>query len=366
MQAFEPLSGKVCEGLQLPVRAGRCGGLPGQVLSLTLIRLDAERLMAVLDDITEQLQRERALRDSRAWLHGLVRGSQDYAWLSLDGDGRVADWNPSVQRITGHGPGALSGRPFTAIVAADAGALAPVDALAEADASGWLLEEGWLQRADGSRAWGSALIAPRHPPGERDRDERGYSLIVRDMSGQREAIESLRRAVSTDHLTGLANRRAFFEAAQIETARCRRQGLPLAVVVFDADHFKAVNDGHGHAAGDRVLRHLASTLAASFREVDVVARLGGEEFVVLMPGAGAREAEAAAQRACELLRRQPADLGGSAISCTMSAGYATLQPDDDVDGLLQRADAALYAAKAAGRDRVCGCPAAGAGDTGRP
>lgn len=352
VQAFAPQSGKVCEGLQLPVRAGRAGGQPAQVLSLTLIRLDAGTLMAVLDDITEQLRRERALRHSQAWLHGFVQGAQDYAWLSLDGAGRITAWNASIGRLAGWRGEPLVGQPFTVLLPADASPLRLEDALAEADGSGWLIDDTWLLRADGGRLWGSLLVAPAHPPGERDPARRGYSLVVRDMSEGREALESLRRSVSCDHLTGLANRRALFDTAAAEIQRCQRQSLPLSLLILDADHFKAINDRHGHAAGDAVLRHVAAVLSAAFRDVDLVARHGGEEFVVLMPGTDARSAEAAALRACEQLRSHPARVGTLEVPCTLSAGLAPLLPGDDLDRLLQRADVALYAAKAAGRDRV--------------
>lgn len=352
VKEFKDPSGKICEGLHLPVRAGKPGGSPGQVLSLSLIRLDADRLMAVLDDVTEQLRRERALRQSQAWLHSFVEGAQDYACMSLDGQGHIKDWNASIERLTGRQPDQVVGNHYSVLFAADAPGHDPAQALAEADAGGWIIEESWLQRTDGSRVWGSALLAPQHQPGETDPSLRGYSLVVRNMSEQREAMESLRRAVSCDHLTGLSNRRAFFDAARVEMQRCARQGLPLTLLMLDADHFKSVNDRYGHSVGDAVLRHLADNLSASFREVDAVARHGGEEFVVLMPGTGLHEAQIAAHRVCERLRKQPTRAGELIVPCTISIGVAPMLPEDDLDGLMQRADVALYAAKAAGRDRV--------------
>lgn len=350
VRAFDAPSGTVCEALHLPVRAGRPGGPPGQVLSLTLIRLDADRLMAVLDDITEQLRRDRVLREGQAWLHSLVRGVQDYAWVALDGDGRIEEWNDSIARLTGHAAEAVVGRSFAVLLPARSEGLALSGVLADADATGWALEEGWVLRADGHRFWGSALVAPVQPPDAAGR--RGYNLIVRDISDRREALEALRRSLSCDHLTGVANRRAFFEAGAAEIERCRRQGRALSVLMVDADHFKAINDRHGHAAGDAVLRHLAAALLSGFREVDLVARLGGEEFAVLMPGVDTVDAEAAAQRMVDGARERAVRVEGHAIGCTVSIGLATLEPDDDLDGLLARADAAMYAAKAAGRDRV--------------
>ena len=156
-----------------------------------------------------------------------------------------------------------------------------------------------------------------------------------------------------DHLTGLANRRAFFEAAELEMQRWQRRPRALSLVAFDADHFKRINDQHGHAAGDAVLRHLAAGLGATFRNLDLVARSGGEEFLVLLPGAAADDALAAAARLCRSVAAQPVLVDGVAITCTLSAGVATMEPGvDGLQALMKRADLALYQAKALGRNRV--------------
>ncbi|RTL64375.1 MAG: sensor domain-containing diguanylate cyclase [Hyphomicrobiales bacterium] len=352
VDAFKDPYGKICEGVHLPVRAGRAPGSFGQVLSLTLIRLDADRLMAVLDDVTEQLRRERALRQSQAWLHSFVEGPQDYACISLDGQGCIEAWNGNIERVVGHRADKVIGTHFSALFLNEASAAASDHALVEADAGGWVIEEAWLKRGDGRRIWSSALLAARHQPGETDPASRGYSLVVRNMSGQQETIEELRRAISCDHLTGLANRRAFFEAAHAEMQRCARQGLPLSLLMVDADHFKHVNDQYGHAVGDAVLQHLATSLSHGIRGVDVLARIGGEEFVVLMPGTRLVDAELAADRLCEHVRRHPAECGTLHVGCTISIGVAAMIQNDNLEDLMRRADVALYAAKAAGRDRV--------------
>ena len=228
-----------------------------------------------------------------------------------------------------------------------------LDRLHEADLSGWSLDEGWRRRADGSRFWGSCLIAPLLAADEAPPEARAYSLIVRDISERREANETLRSVINCDHLTGLVNRRAFFEAAELEVQRWQRQPRPLSIVMVDADHFKRVNDAHGHAAGDAVLRHLAAGLSATFRTMDVVARIGGEEFVVLLPDTTLDGACAVASRLCQCVADHAVEVDGKSIRYTVSAGVATM--DDSVAGvtdLLKRADTAMYAAKAQGRNRV--------------
>ncbi len=152
-----------------------------------------------------------------------------------------------------------------------------------------------------------------------------------------------------DALTGLLNRRGFDERAALEQSRATRGGIPLAVATFDLDHFKRINDDWGHDVGDRVLKRAADLLAGESRDVDVAARFGGEEFVVLLPGASGSEARAFAERVRAALLAS-ASAGLPAVR--MSAGVAAAVSPDNVEDLLQTADAALYSAKRSGRDRT--------------
>ena len=355
VQSFGPSHGMVCEGLQLHVTDRPPGQRQPRILSLTLLKLDEQRLMAVLGDVTQSVRRERELRQSQAWIHTIVTGLTDYALVPLDAHGRIGQWNDGVARVTGFDRAAVVGRDCALFYPPDAMSAERLqDRLHEADQSGWSLDEGWRQRADGTCYWGSCLIAPLHPSdAAAGSTEGGYSLIIRDVSDRREATETLRRSVTCDHLTGLANRRALFEAAQLELERWARAPRPLSLVLIDADHFKRVNDRHGHAAGDAVLRHLAAGMSATFRAIDVVARLGGEEFVALLPGLPLVQAEALAQQLCSSIAARPVEVDGVPIHYTISAGVAAMEPGlDSVEALIRRADAAMYAAKARGRNRV--------------
>lgn len=156
----------------------------------------------------------------------------------------------------------------------------------------------------------------------------------------------------TDALTGLPNRRGFDFALNHELARARRNKLPLSVVMFDLDHFKAVNDAHGHAVGDAVLCHVAALIKSRLRTSDVFARYGGEEFAALLPETHGEGAEIVVARLLDTIKRTPAESAGQSISITASAGVTQWLPGEDPQVLIERADQALYSAKRAGRDRV--------------
>ncbi len=165
--------------------------------------------------------------------------------------------------------------------------------------------------------------------------------------------DALRVLAETDELTGLPNRRSGLDQLQHEIMLARARGRSLAVAFLDADHFKAVNDTHGHAVGDRVLARIAQRVREGVRGGDVVARVGGEEFLVVLPGA---DASAAWQRLERVRQRIEEDPEGRALglpAITASAGVTLLRPTDrDAAALLRRADAAMYRAKHYGRNRV--------------
>lgn len=168
-------------------------------------------------------------------------------------------------------------------------------------------------------------------------------------------LQRLHHLSRHDELTGLANRRVLDEAIEREWQRLQRTGAGFAVVMLDLDHFKQVNDTHGHAAGDGVLAVTAERLSEAARRTDLVARLGGEEFLVLMPSTELPAALAGAERLLERLRQKPCEAGGLSLRVTASAGVAVaLARDADAQAVLRRADQALYRAKANGRDRVEG------------
>jgi len=204
----------------------------------------------------------------------------------------------------------------------------------------------------------SHFIAIKQDISERRRSEEALKAAHAELAARVSEIESLNRQLREqavrDPLTRLHNRRYFEESIPGEVARAIRTDKPLALLAIDIDHFKQVNDTHGHANGDRVLQNLAQVISADVRASDLVCRFGGEEFTVCLPGASL---EAALARA-EQWRSRFADSrvegeGGASVECTLSVGVAMfLGAADTIEATLQRADAALYQAKREGRNRV--------------
>jgi len=206
------------------------------------------------------------------------------------------------------------------------------------------------KRKDGQLYHEALTITPVH-----DRSGRlaHFVAVKEDVSPRKRHEDELKRLANTDPLTGVSNRRAFMAHLSAELARVQRYGHSAAVLMLDLDHFKAVNDRYGHAAGDLVLQRFTELAAALLRQTDILGRLGGEEFAVLLPqtdGAGAYEL---AERIRVRVASQPIDYDGHTIPLTVSAGIALLEVTDPrADTVLIRADQALYRAKQRGRNRV--------------
>ncbi len=174
----------------------------------------------------------------------------------------------------------------------------------------------------------------------------GMGLIL--MAGDRLRAE-FEHMASHDALTNVLTRRVFLDACEQELARCRRHGRSMALLLLDIDHFKAINDTHGHQMGDRVLVDLVERIASLLRRPDQLARFGGEEFVLLLPETSQDEAVTVAER----IMAHVADRRDGLPPITVSIGVATNRPDEDqIDTLLARADKALYKAKDEGRNRI--------------
>jgi diguanylate cyclase (GGDEF)-like protein len=178
----------------------------------------------------------------------------------------------------------------------------------------------------------------------------GTAFIVLILAKDR-TVHAYKMAATTDPLTGLLNRRGFFEATGILMERRRAKAEPISVLAFDLDHFKSINDRYGHAIGDAVLQLFAKTARETMRANDVIGRLGGEEFVAVLPGTLA-EAAIAAERVRAAFAAASLERNGLRIAATVSIGIACASPTTAIDQIIARADVALYRAKSGGRNCV--------------
>jgi diguanylate cyclase (GGDEF)-like protein len=202
------------------------------------------------------------------------------------------------------------------------------------------------------RLWGTVgAISTRRggfAAGAESRLEQFAALVGVAVTGADARAELALQAL-TDPLTGLANRRAFAERLDSEVAAAKDLSGPLSLLMLDLDHFKAVNDRHGHEVGDTVLRELARRMTAGRRDEDLVSRIGGEEFAVILPGIDRADARIVAERIRHAVRDREFPTAGT---CTISCGVADWEAGDDPAALMRRADTNLYRAKETGRDRV--------------
>ncbi len=179
----------------------------------------------------------------------------------------------------------------------------------------------------------------------------GQAGAIFDITDRKRLEHGLRELAQTDSLTGLINRRCFIERASAQLAEARTARGPVAVLLFDIDHFKQINDDHGHAAGDAMLCHLARLGRQQLRGDDLFARIGGDEFAILLGAIG--DVQAVASRIPARVAASPLLFDGRELPCAISLGAAVVIADDhDIDSALRQADAALYEAKHRGRGRA--------------
>ncbi len=270
---------------------------------------------------------------------------------SLDRQGRVLRMNETQLKWLGYRLEELIGRPYSDLLTEESRAIFkrsfPV-----------FLERGHVENLEFDLVRKDGSLLPVSVSGTAIRDDAGEVVASRstvfDLTERKRLEAQLEQLALTDALTGLGNRREFEAQSLREFQRARRLERPLACLLLDIDHFKQVNDRHGHAAGDQVLQGLAQRWRAQMRDIDLLARIGGEEFACLLPETAVEQAVEIAERLRSHVQDWHLDLPtGEKLGVTVSIGVATRAADDeDMTGILARADRALYAAKRAGRNRV--------------
>ncbi len=359
LEAFQGEHGPVCEGQRLVIRPETADAVHlTKVLSCTLVKLSQQRFMVTLADISKQVTQERRMRQAEAWFASLIDGVNDFAVFSLDAAGRIEQTNASMLRQTGFSETEVMGETLDIFEAPApaSGSLTAGEQIAIACRDGWYLTEGDQRRANGERYWGQRLIAVSHLD-ERDQERKvsGFTVVLRDVARHDFDAEKLTKLLRTDHLTSACNRAHFFEVAERECRRAKRYHQDLSLVCIDIDHFKRVNDTYGHPAGDEVLRAFSQVCMGLLRPSDTFARLGGEEFVALLPATNAAGALQFSERLRGMLAETVIQVAGERITVTASYGCAELADTMDTFAeLLAAADEALYRAKGLGRDRVVG------------
>jgi diguanylate cyclase (GGDEF)-like protein/PAS domain S-box-containing protein len=302
-------------------------------------------IIGVLSDITELQKAENALNQSNERLETLLF-MLPVGIILIDYETRlIMEMNPYAVMILGYAKEQVVGRKcHECICTINAGSCPIKDPEMEIDRS-----EGELIHASGEQipVFKSAITMKFD-------DKTVILLCFQDISDIKKLEEQLKDLARTDFLTGLFNRMFFYDRAQQELFRSFRYQRNLSVIAFDIDYFKRVNDQFGHPAGDAVLRRISSICRDVFRQTDIIGRLGGEEFGIVLVECNLQHAEIAAERLRQRVASEIFEYDKIAIRCTISLGIAArLEDTDDVDSLMKRADNELYRAKNSGRNCIC-------------
>lgn len=333
-------------------------GLPSRYVSvrtdITAIK-EAQLVLERSRDELEQLvqTRTRELAEREEVLRSITRAAQD-AVIMIDPAGFVTYWNPAAELMFGFAETEAVGRNLHDLIV-------PERDLERAHAG----FSHFVTSGEGPAIGRTTTLQAKHRNGDEFPVDVSLSAIklrgqwnavgiVRDATERVKTEERLQQLATTDTLTGICNRRCFDETLEREISRAARLSSPLSLILFDVDRFKRINDTFGHPTGDQVLAQLAGAVGGAIRTIDLFARWGGEEFIVLLPGCDLNAGRLLAEKLRSMLEKQPfADVG----QVTCSFGVAEYAPGDNVETLIKKADLCLYQAKAFGRNRVEICAA---------
>ena len=331
-------------------RVCTCKGQLRMVLVSTVaITLNDEpALLMCAMDMTHQSEIQEQLRESEQAFRRLFESMQD-VYYRTDAQGVVQHVGPGVRRVLGYEPHEIEGRTAESYYPQSSDR----DAFKAA-----IMEKGEVADFPGQMVRKDGIVIDisisSHALFDHHGKFAGIEGIYRDVTQRKNLERELHRLATTDMLTGMANRRAFLEQAEVAYAHARAHNEPLTLLMLDLDHFKSINDRFGHLEGDRVLVEFAQVVKGHLRSTDTLGRLGGEEFGLLLPRTSPAEGADVGSRILEAIRTLAlTDSTGQSYRITTSMGLRSLHPSDrSLRDLLDRADQALYMAKRGGRDHL--------------
>lgn len=328
-------------------------GLPYQYISvrtdITAIK-EAEQVLMRGKVELEKLIRERTvdLHEREEVLHSITNTAQD-AVIMIDSNGNVTYWNPAAEKMFGYSPVEISGRNLHGLVVPSRYLDAHHAAFPKFVQTGTGALIGATTEVDAQKRDGSEFPIEISISSVKIKGSWHAVAIVRDITVRKLADDRLKEMANTDALTGVYNRRRFNEVMLAELARAKRYGTALALIIFDVDHFKRINDTFGHPAGDQVLLSLALLVSSNIRDTDIFARWGGEEFAILDTNGDTHYPGILAEKLRKLIEAYPfAEVG----KVTCSFGVTQYRAGDDQESIFKRTDSNLYRAKESGRNRV--------------
>ncbi|MDP3479427.1 MAG: sensor domain-containing diguanylate cyclase [Desulfoprunum sp.] len=306
-----------------------------------------------LEDRQRLVETQSNLQQSEEMMRAITNAVQS-AVLLIDEEDRIRFANPAVEKLFGYSQEELGGCKVHETLIPESLQQRARDGLAAfAQIGGLVLEnpqELIARRKDGSEVFIELYV------GRVRREDHWWAVgAAIDISLHKSREQLLASLAETDQLTGIGNRRSFLRLAEAELKRCHHAGLPLFFLMFDLDHFKAVNDRYGHAAGDEILRKFAAICTGNLRDTDLFGRIGGEEFAAVMTGKGLQNVLGVAERIRMAFIGVTIPVGEQSleIDTSVSIGLVRVDPaQDTVESGLKKADAALYLAKTQGRNRV--------------